>query len=142
MTLRRTPLQRKTPLRSKTGLRAKAPLRVGSTRTKPPATKRAKAAAASKIRKSAKGKECLVRLPGICSHNPETTVAAHIRIAGTCGMGIKPSDLLTVRACLSCHDEIDRRTQLLAADEVRLYVHEAHCRTLVEYEKEGLITQA
>lgn len=116
--------------------------RAAGARKRPPATERAKAARASKIRKSAQGKECLVRLPGICNHDPETTVAAHIRIAGTCGMGLKPSDLLTVRACHACHDEIDGRTQLLPADEVRLYVHEAHCRTLVEYEKEGLITQA
>lgn len=141
--MKRTPLQRKVPLRSKTGLKDKAPMnRAAGARKRPPATERAKAARASKIRKSAQGKECLVRLPGICNHDPETTVAAHIRIAGTCGMSIKPSDLLTVRACHACHDEIDRRTQNLPADEVRLYVHEAHCRTLVEYEKEGLITQA
>lgn len=131
--MKRTELKRKTPLR------AKAPMKSSTTRTKPPATKRARAAAASKIRKSAKGQACLVRLPGVCNHDPATTVAAHIRIAGTCGMGIKPSDLLTVRACHACHDEIDRRTQILPADDVRLYVHEAHCRTLVEYEREGLI---
>lgn len=94
----------------------------------------------SKIRKSAQGKDCLVRLPGICNFNPETTIAAHIRISGLCGVGMKPSDLLTVRACSSCHDEIDRRTRKLEADFVTIAVHEAHCRTLVEYEKEGLIS--
>lgn len=96
----------------------------------------------SKIRKSARGKPCMARLPGICNFNPETTVAAHIRIADTCGVGIKPSDILTVRACSACHDEIDRRTRILPMDELKLYVHEAHCRTLIEYEKEGLLKQA
>lgn len=134
--MRRTELKRKTPLCAKTQIkRSKEP------RTKPVTTKRAREAAASKIRKSARGKDCMVRLPGICNFNPETTVAAHIRIAGTCGMGMKPSDLLTVRACSSCHDEIDRRTWRMQPDEVRLYVHEAHCRTLVEYEREGLVQQ-
>ncbi len=93
----------------------------------------------SKIRKSANGKDCLVRLPGICNHNPETTVAAHIRIAGLCGVGIKPSDLLTVRACSACHDEMDGRTRQMTNDLKTLYIAEAHCRTLVEYEREGLV---
>lgn len=94
----------------------------------------------SKIRKSANGKECLVRLPDICNFNPETTVAAHIRIAGLAGIGMKPSDLLTVRACSNCHDAIDGRSKSgIGSWEMTEYVHEAHCRTLVEYEREGLI---
>ncbi len=92
-----------------------------------------------KIRQSANGKDCLVRFPGICNHNPETTVAAHIRIAGLCGVGQKPSDLLTVRACSACHDEMDGRTQILCIANRIQYVAEAHCRTLVEYEREGLV---
>lgn len=93
----------------------------------------------SKIRKSANGRDCLVRFPGICNFNPETTVAAHVRIAGLCGVGIKPSDLLTVRACSACHDEMDGRTQKLLLRERILFIAEAHCRTLVEYEREGLV---
>ena len=31
-------------------------------------------------RKEAKGRECMVRLPGICNFNPETTVLAHYRL--------------------------------------------------------------
>jgi Protein of unknown function (DUF1364) len=45
------------------------------------------------LRKLAKGMECQVRLPG-CNFDPETTVLAHYRLAGTCGIGIKPPDLL------------------------------------------------
>lgn len=93
----------------------------------------------SKIRKSAQGKPCEVRLPRVCNGNPETVVAAHIRIPGVCGVGMKPSDLLTVRACSACHDEIDRRTRVLLAETVKAYTLDGLCRTLVQYEREGLI---
>ena len=39
----------------------------------------------SKLRKLARDRECQVRIPGICNHNPETTVLAHL---GGAGMGI------------------------------------------------------
>lgn len=133
--MKRAPLQRKTPLR------AKSPMKRRATRKRPPATRQAKAARASKIRKFAKGKDCQLRLPGVCNHDPETSIAAHLRIAGTCGTGCKPSDLLTVIGCSACHDVIDGRVPSpFSAEELTLYVHEAHCRTLVLYEKEGLVT--
>ena len=46
----------------------------------------------SKLTKLARGRECQVRLP-CCDHNTETTVLAHYRLAGTCGIGMKPNDL-------------------------------------------------
>lgn len=61
------------------------------------------------LRKEAKGRECQVRLPGICNHNPATTVLAHYRLFGTCGMRMKPNNLQGAWACSSCQDEIDRR---------------------------------
>lgn len=65
----------------------------------------------SKLTKLARGRECQVRLP-CCNHNPETTVLAHFRLAGICGIGMKPHDILGAWACSACHDEIDRRTRL------------------------------
>lgn len=50
----------------------------------------------SNLRKEAKGRECQVRLPGICNHNPETTVLAHYRMAGLNGVGMKPDDILVL----------------------------------------------
>jgi len=44
----------------------------------------------SKLRKSAKGQECLVRIPGICNRRTETVVLAHLNGGG---MGMKASDL-------------------------------------------------
>jgi hypothetical protein len=70
-----------------------------------------------KLRKSAKGNSCFVRLPGICNFNPETTVLAHLNGGG---IGVKKSDIQAAFACSSCHDEIDRRTRIFGADYVEL----------------------
>lgn len=66
------------------------------------------------LRKAARGRECQVRIPGVCNGNPETSVLAHIRLAGLCCTGIKPPDLIATIACSACHDEIDRRTHISA----------------------------
>lgn len=59
------------------------------------------------LRKEARGRECQVRIYGICNGNPETTVLAHYRMAGICGTGMKPDDLIGAWACSDCHAEID-----------------------------------
>lgn len=93
-----------------------------------------------KLRKAARGRECMVRLPGVCNHNPETTVLAHVRLAGVSGMGMKADDLLGAWACSSCHDAIDRRGHLdLERDYVRLAHLEAMVRTIAVLRKEGLV---
>ncbi|GAB0713900.1 hypothetical protein MZ16F90_35030 [Escherichia coli] len=40
------------------------------------------------LRKEARGRECQVRIYGVCNGNPETTVLAHYRMAGICGTGM------------------------------------------------------
>ena len=62
----------------------------------------------SKFRQSAQGKRCLVRIPGVCNFNPETTVLAHI---GGAGMGIKNHDIHGAFCCSSCHDVLDGRVK-------------------------------
>ena len=62
------------------------------------------------LRKFAKGKECQLRIPGICNHNPETTVLCHLRLGNVAGVGQKPPDLCAVHACSGCHDALDGRT--------------------------------
>lgn len=62
----------------------------------------------SKIRKSARGEDCQVRLWGICNFNPETTVLAHL---GGAGMGIKKHDIHGAYCCSSCHDVLDGRVK-------------------------------
>ena len=92
----------------------------------------------SKLTKLARGRECQVRLP-CCNHNAETTVLAHYRLAGTCGIGMKPNDLQGAWACSACHDEIDRRTRLFEPEFVRLAHAEGVIRTIDILIKEGKI---
>lgn len=93
-----------------------------------------------KLRKEARGRECMVRLIGICNHNPETTVLAHIRMPGISGMGMKADDLLGAWACSSCHDAIDRRSHTdLDRDYVRLAHLEGMARTITILRKEGIV---
>jgi hypothetical protein len=92
------------------------------------------------LRKAAKGRDCMVRIPGVCNHNPETTVLAHIRLAGVSGMGLKADDLLGAWACSSCHEAIDRRAEMdLDRDYVRLAHLEGMARTIAALRREGVI---
>ncbi|HAT3780896.1 DUF1364 domain-containing protein [Serratia marcescens] len=91
----------------------------------------------SKLTKAARGRECQVRIPGVCNFNPETTVLAHYRLAGTCGTATKPDDMQAAWACNACHDEIDRRTRLIDANEARLMHAEGVMRTQEILRKEG-----
>lgn len=89
------------------------------------------------LRKEAKGRECQIRLGGICNGNPETTVLAHYRMAGLNGAGIKPDDIFGAWACSSCHDECDRRTRKLEHDYVRQAHAEGVFRTQAILRREG-----
>ena len=92
----------------------------------------------SRLTKLARGRECQVRLP-CCNHSAETTVLAHYRLAGTCGIGMKPNDLQGAWACSACHDEIDRRTRLFESEFVRLAHAEGVMRTIDILIKEAAI---
>jgi len=92
------------------------------------------------LRKEAKGRECMVRLTGICNHDPNTVVLAHIRMMGISGMGLKADDLLGAWACSSCHDAIDRRSHTdLDRDFVKLAHLEGVMRTISILRREGKI---
>ena len=94
----------------------------------------------SKITQSARGEPCQIRLAGYCNHNSETTVLAHYRLAGYCGMGIKPPDLMGAYACSGCHDAVDGRIKTdLSEDELRLAHAEGVMRTLVILQEKGLL---
>jgi hypothetical protein len=93
------------------------------------------------LRKEAKGRGCMVRIPGVCNFNSETVVLAHIRVAGVSGMGIKSPDLLGAWACSACHAEVDGQTHKsgMTRDELRLAHFEGMARTIAQLEKEGLV---
>lgn len=100
-----------------------------------------------KLEDRARGMPCQVRLPGICNFNPETTVLAHLRMAGLCGTGIKPHALIGAWACSACHDALDRRSNKdrdgreteLSRDSLRLAHLEGMARTLAELTRRGWI---
>jgi hypothetical protein len=94
-------LTRKTQLRSKTQLKARSPLKAASPGR---STLKSKASKPSKIRLSAKGEQCLVRVPGVCNGNAATVVLAHLNGAGT---GMKHSDHLGAYGCSACHSWLD-----------------------------------
>jgi hypothetical protein len=94
-----------------------------------------------KITKAARGRDCQVRLPG-CPNNTETTVLAHYRLAGTCGVGIKPNNLQGAWADDYCHSICDGRLpppESLSRDEIRLYHAEGCFRTMDTLVREGVI---
>ena len=62
-----------------------------------------------KLRKSAKGRNCTLRLAE-CNHDIDTTVLAHLP-CGQKGIGIKSPDYMAVFACSDCHDVIDARVK-------------------------------
>jgi hypothetical protein len=93
-----------------------------------------------KLRKEARGRGCMVRIPEVCNHNSETVVLAHYRLAGVSGIGMKSPDVLGAWACSACHDAIDRRAHTdLDRDYVRLLHLEGMARTLAQLNREGLI---
>ncbi len=62
----------------------------------------------TKARQEAKGKPCMIRLPG-CDGGGETTVLCHYRLSGYCGTGMKPPDTMGSWGCMSCHSICDGR---------------------------------
>jgi hypothetical protein len=64
----------------------------------------------SKIRQSARDKECTLRFPGTCNGRTDTTVLCHSnRLADGKGMGLKVPDTLAAYGCSACHDVLDGR---------------------------------
>lgn len=92
------------------------------------------------LRKLAKGRECQVRLPGICNQDNETTVLAHYRLIGVSGMGLRATDVCASYACSACHDAADFRMKTEHSDD---YIRRCHLegvmRTLNILVKEGVL---
>ena len=93
----------------------------------------------SKLRESARGQECQVRIPDSCNFDPKTTVLAHLNSGG---IGQKASDLHGAFCCSSCHDVLDgrvaatRKSQL----EIKFYHLEGVIRTQKLWLEMGLIS--
>mgnify|MGYP001599442703 CR=1 FL=1 len=96
----------------------------------------------SKITEFARGKPCTIRLPGICNHDPATSVWAHINsVRYGSGTRHKAVDLIGLMACSSCHDVLDRRVKTdLDRDFVMKHVMEGHLESLAMLVKAGIVS--
>lgn len=75
----------------------------------------------------------MIRVPGICNRDPETTVLAHARMIGISGMGTKAPDIFGAWACSACHDYVDnRRPNSAGSVQRRLDLLEGVIRTQYE----------
>ena len=95
----------------------------------------------TKLTKAARGRDCQVRVPGVCNGDPETTVLAHFRLNGTrCGTGLKPHDLQAAWACSACHDAVDARSRTeFSREELRVMHMEGVVRTIDILISEGKV---
>lgn len=95
------------------------------------------------IRKSAMGKECMLALPGVCNHDPATTVLCHSnRLADGKGMGLKAPDTKACYGCAACHDVLDGRRprpDWLSIAQLDAIFAAAIVRTHIELRKQGLM---
>jgi hypothetical protein len=92
------------------------------------------------LRDYARGRECTIRLEGICNFDPATTVLAHYRIIGVSGGNLKSPDLIGAHACSACHDAVDRRSHMdLDRDFVQLAHLRGVARTLARLIDNGVI---
>ena len=98
----------------------------------------------SKLRKSAKGKDCTLNIVGVCNHNPETTVLAHLPSEFK-GMGNKSPDYCACFACSDCHSFMDgghcsnNQLSLKWQAERDFYMRRAMVRTWKFWIDEGYI---
>jgi hypothetical protein len=96
----------------------------------------------SKLREAARGRPCMIRFPEVCNWDETTVVLCHYRLAGECGTGIKPPDVLGAWGCSACHDLVDGRRPLvgeMTRDAIRLAFAEGVMRTLARLIKEGKV---
>lgn len=94
----------------------------------------------SALTKSARDRECTIRVPDHCLRTTETVVACHVRMSGISGYGIKAPDLFIAFGCFACHQIVDgQRNSEFSADERRLMLLEGMVRTQAILLSEGLI---
>lgn len=87
------------------------------------------------ITQSAKNENCTLRIAGICNHDPETTVFAHMNGGG---MAYKHHDIHGCYACSKCHEWLDGgyvkhiSAQLFSKQAIEANVRGEFCRAMIE----------
>ena len=89
------------------------------------------------MRRLARGRECQIRIPHVCTGDNDTVVLCHL---GGGGMGTKRDDVLAAYGCSACHDVVDGRTHTDYPRELlKLWMHEAVVRTQQILLDEGVL---
>ena len=81
---------------------------------------------------SARGQNCTVRIPGVCNHNSETVVFAHLNGGG---MGMKHADIHGCYACFECHQWLDGGYADAGKNKIGMtkrYRDEVHLKAMLE----------
>ncbi len=162
--MKRSAIQRKTPLRANGGraraealtperraeiavqgakARWAAPRAVMALCAEPAAPQpKTKVQRDQRIRDSARGEPCLIRLPG-CPGGTDRTIWSHYRgSAGGKGMGLKAHDVAGAYGCTFCDAAYDGgipRPAGMTKAAVDLAWHEAHIRSLGRLHEKGLL---
>lgn len=97
----------------------------------------------SRIRKSAQGEDCLVRIIGVCSFDPAKTIWSHAPFAsGGKGRSLKAHDLCGAYCCTACDAVLDRQAPLppgQTREQIELDWFHGHLRSLVRLAEKGLV---
>ena len=80
---------------------------------------------APKLRDSARGRPCTLRLDG-CDGGGETTVLAHLRGKWALGIKQKPDDTFAVFACFGCHQREEFNLGCTDHDRLRALYETQH----------------
>lgn len=93
----------------------------------------------TKYTKSSRGKDCQLRIPGICNGNNETTVPCHLNELQF-RVGHKSLDIHIADGCSDCHDAIDGRSRTnYSASELKQMHLEGVIRTQIRMYRDGTI---
>lgn len=94
------------------------------------------------IRDSARGEECTVRIPGVCTFDREKTIWSHAPLgAAGKGRGLKSLDLCGAYACTACDAVLDGqapRPAGMTREQVLVEWFFGHMRSLVILRQKGL----
>ena len=90
------------------------------------------------LRREARGQECQVRIPGICSHDNTTVVLAHLN--GGKSLNTKNPDLLGAWCCSACHAAVDGQARSPhRREDLQLWFYEGIHRTQRHLIREGIV---
>lgn len=113
------------------------------TKPAPPSLQKVPCRVQTSIRESARGEDCLVRIPGVCRGHPDYTIWSHAPL-GSAGKGksIKALDLCGAYCCTACDAVIDGQAPLPAGYTRDMAMNDwffGHMRSLVRLRQKGLV---